>query len=145
MSRHSLIIGTAVVLALAVGFVGGWIAHRPSGSVASNPHAAGSHPNRAGSAIISGRFVAVGGATTSAWPLTGTLSVRLVTSMAPAALSVPVGPGGKFSVTVKPGIYAISGVSPLFNAGQVGCPAERNPVRVQQGAHAVVDVVCDMK
>jgi len=94
---------------------------------------------------ISGTFVAVGGPTNSRYPLQGSLSVTLATSLGPPGFGIPVGPDGKFSVTVQPGTYAVFGESPTIDGGKTTCAAERNPVKVPAGAHVVVDVVCNIR
>jgi hypothetical protein len=93
---------------------------------------------------ISGTLVAVGGPSNARTPLAGTLSVTLAASLGPPRFNIPVGPDGTFSVTVRPGTYAVFGESPMFNNGQATC-APANLVKVQAGAVVVVDVVCSMR
>jgi hypothetical protein len=134
----------AVVLALGLGFTGGWLALRPPAGAPVLPNAS-RHPTAA-NATISGTFAAIGGPTASRMPLTGCLSVTLATMQgALPGCSVHVGADGTFSVAVKPGPYAVFGWSPMFNGGHTGCSPEHNPVRVRVGAHVVIEIVCQMK
>jgi hypothetical protein len=58
-----------------------------------------------------------------------------------------VGADGRFTMSVGPGVYQLTGHSPMFNEGSTGCDAER-PVEVgplpitYRGPPIVVSVVC---
>jgi hypothetical protein len=120
----------AVVLSLGTGFGTGWVIRGSPATVASSATA---------SATISGTFVVVGGRTTSPTPLTGCVSVELVTTAGAARCYVPVGSDGTWSVAVKPGLYAVFASSPMFNKT---CVPRTNPVKVRAGAHVVVEIDC---
>lgn len=146
MGKRAFVVAAAVLLALGLGFAGGWVAHRPPATVALPSPATVALPSTGQTGTISGTFVAVGGPTNSRYPLQGSLSVTLVDSLGPLRFYVPVGPDGAFSVAVRPGTYAVFGrLSPTFNGGKATCAAERNPVKVPAGADVVVNVVCNMR
>jgi hypothetical protein len=126
----------AIVLALGTGFVGGWFAHRHPATCSVS----------ATEGIISGRFIAAGGTPAeSGMPLPGMISVANIQQTGPPIFDVPVEADGSFCAAVDPGVYDVMGVSPMFKAGHVSCPADENPVKVAQGARVTVTVSCDMR
>lgn len=65
----------------------------------------------------------------------------------PTVVSFPEGsataPDGTFSVTVRPGLYQVSGSSPAYHGGRKGCLGRT--VRVTAGRQINVTVECQIK
>ncbi len=58
--------------------------------------------------------------------------------------AVQVGDDGSFSVTVPPGRYDVSGVSPSYGDGTYPCDSA-SLIRVTAASSVSVDLVCEMK
>jgi hypothetical protein len=138
----------AVVLSLGIGVATGWVIHGPQARPVPNSVGKSSlvaPPSTTANATISGTFVVLGGRTTSPRPLSGCVSVTRASSVGlPAPCDVPVGSDGTWSVTLRPGPYAVFGFSPMFNGGKKACAPANNPVRVRVGGHVVVEIVCSV-
>lgn len=89
---------------------------------------------------VSGTFMRVGGpAPGSPVPLPGTITARAATGQ---TFTAPAGQNGRFTLSLPPGSYHVSGRSPLMQSGQTACPATAE-LRVTQGKPAgPVSVVC---
>jgi hypothetical protein len=92
---------------------------------------------------VPGRFVAVGGPAPGApRPLPGTITARATTGQ---SFTAAVGHDGRFTLSLPPGRYQVTGHSPLINSGHTPCPATRE-LRVTRGKPAgPVTVVCSIK
>jgi hypothetical protein len=93
--------------------------------------------------VISGELVAVGGPTNVRQSLPGTVQIsgeghEFTYRVLPSA-------DGSFSVEVPTGTYVVTGRSPPYQGGRLGCRIAQPPLTV--GAHETitVDVACDMK
>ncbi len=143
MTKRSVVTSLAVVLALAIGFVGGWLAHQHPGSVSAS-----SQPETAATGTVSGHLFAVGGLVNQTRPLSGVVFVsgrgNMFVPAGPGRFTGAVGSDGEYVVTVPAGRYSVTGRSPQFNGGRTTCFA-RGPVIVSEGAVVVANVVCPMK
>lgn len=138
MFRRWVVASAALIVAAAVGFVGGRLAHPRAGP----PTARISAPSRTGT--ISGHLLAVGGPCCLApRPLSGTIYVSPGAAPSPstASVTVPVGKDGAYSVAVPPGTYSLIGASPGYQGGQPACSAEKR-VTVTAGDLVVADTLC---
>ena len=93
-------------------------------------------------ATISGTFTAAGGpAEASAVLLSGTITIAgAVTHM------VTVGPDGKYTATLPPGTYTVTGTSPQYNDGAATCQTDTGaPITLAAGQSATADVTCEEK
>jgi hypothetical protein len=125
LRRHTSVIVTRVIFLSAVVLLPGC--------------ASASHDASQGAiATITGNLEAVGGLPPgSPRPLPGNIvATRLVHSY-----TAPVGSGGRYSVTVPPGPYTLTGRSPLYGGGSYECQAG-DPVTVLSGATVTVNVYC---
>jgi len=108
----------------------------------SGPHPAGPATTPApAEGTLTGHLYAVGGPAPGAprpWPGTITLTglgVHLV---------IGVGAGGRYSVRVPAGTYAVAGRSPLYQDGAGACRAT-GPVTVASGHRTEADVLCQLR
>ena len=91
---------------------------------------------------ITGVLTRVGGpAPGSAVPLPGHVTATGPTDSGVAA----AGRGGRFRLVLAPGVYHLTGRSPLINSGHLICVAD-HPVRVRSGkVTAAVKVICSIR
>jgi hypothetical protein len=91
---------------------------------------------------VPGTFVRVGGpAPGSPVPLPGTITARAVTGQ---TFTATAGRGGRFTLSLPPGSYHVSGRSPLMQSGQMTCAATAE-LRVTRSKPAgPVAVVCSI-
>jgi hypothetical protein len=93
---------------------------------------------------VSGSLLRVGGPSPGApVPLTGQV---VATSSAGTRFTVAVGGSGRYRLTLSPGIYQVTGRSPMVyvNGAQMPCAAAR-PVHITAGKTASgVDVICSI-
>jgi len=130
--RHALIVALVSVTGCTMGADSAAPPSLSSVTVSAlSPHAP---------ATVSGTFVSVGGIQTSPIPLRGCISVTSAISQV-SPRCVQVDPDGKWSVTVRPGTYDVSG-TPEGNGGKDRCGPDHNPIQVRAGEQVVVDVVC---
>ena len=87
---------------------------------------------------ITGHLFAVGGLIAGPRPLAGRVDV-----VGPGATwqDIAVGTDGVFRITTTVGTYALTGTSPLYDAGHGVCRAQQ-AVRVTSGETSVADVLC---
>jgi hypothetical protein len=93
-----------------------------------------------GPASVSGSLVGVGGpagAGPAHWSGTISVSGRGHTTVATDAR-------GHFHVTLRPGLYRITGTSPSFQGGRATCTAQA-PVRVRPHRTTFVRVACPLR
>ncbi len=121
-------LAAAAVLAGCSGSVGDQRA--VSGSGAGDPRA------------VAGTFVRVGGpAPGSPFPLPGSITARAANGK---TFTATAGSSGRFTLSLPPGRYKVTGRSPLIGGGQVTCPATAE-LRVSSGATARrVTVICSI-
>jgi hypothetical protein len=102
-------------------------------------------PDRAAPGTVTGALVRVGGpAPGAAVPLPGE-----IVAVGPdgARFAVTAGKTGRYSLSLPPGVYRLTGHSPLVHAGsaEMQCAAQE-PVRVIAGKSAPsVNVVCSVR
>lgn len=91
---------------------------------------------------VPGKFVRIGGpAPGSPVPLPGTITAR---PAAGQAVTARVGQDGRFTLSLPPGIYRVTGRSALMQSGQMICTATAQ-VHVSRGKPArPVTVVCSI-
>jgi hypothetical protein len=91
---------------------------------------------------VPGTFVRVGGpAPGSPVPLPGTITARAATGQ---AFTVTAGQNGRFTLSLPPGSYHVTGRSPLMQSGRMICAAIAE-LRVTRGTPAgPVAVVCSI-
>jgi hypothetical protein len=89
---------------------------------------------------VPGTFMREGGpAPGSPVPLPGTITAHGVTGQ---TFTATAGPNGRFTLSLPPGSYDVTGRSPLMQSGQAACPAAAE-LRVTRGKPASpVTVVC---
>ena len=113
----------------------------------SGPHPAGPATTSAPAGLASaegtltGHLYAVGGPAPGLprpWPGTVTLTGPGV------HLAIGVGAGGRYSVRVPAGTYAVAGRSPLYQDGTRACRAT-GPVTVASGHRTEADVLCQLR
>ena len=108
-----------------------------AGSASAGSASAGSSAE----GTLTGHLYAVGGPAPGAprpWPGT-------VTLIGPGVhLAIGVGAGGRYSVRVPAGTYAVAGRSPLYQDGAGACRAA-GPVTVASGHRTEVDVLCQLR
>jgi hypothetical protein len=94
----------------------------------------------AGQQAVSGTFMRVGGpAPGSPVPLPGTITARAATGQ---TFTASAGQNGRFTLSLPPGRYHVTGRSPLMQSGQTACSAEEE-LQVTSGKSAgPVSVVC---
>src|SRR5262245_44148237 len=99
----------------------------------------GPGPGRA----VTGRFVRVGGPAAGApFPLPGTITARAATG---ESFTATAGRDGRFTLSLPPGRYQVTGRSPLIESGHEPCPAT-GELRVTRGKPAgPVTVVCSIR
>ena len=87
---------------------------------------------------ITGHLFAVGGLIADPRPLSGRVEV-----VGPGATwqDIAVGTDGVFRITTTVGTYALTGTSPLYDAGHGVCRAQQ-AVRVTSGETSTADVFC---
>jgi hypothetical protein len=92
--------------------------------------------------VVPGRFVRAGGPAPGApFPLPGTITARAATGQ---SFTATAGRDGRFTLSLPPGRYQVTGRSPLIGSGHVTCPATRE-LRVARGKPAgPVTVVCSI-
>lgn len=103
-----------------------------------------SEPAVGASGVITGTFLAVGGPFGAASdPQHGRLVIR---RNGHVAMTVRVGPDGKYSFGILPGRYTVVGYSPQFHTDgkQGACPAMQ-PVTVRVGHTTHVDTYCQRR
>ena len=99
-----------------------------------------------GRGTIAGRLTASGGPVGGLRPLPGIVTALptggtgTVRSRA-KSYRAPVGPDGRYSISVPVGTYAVTGRSPLYQNGSRDCLA-RKPVVVTKGRVSRANVVC---
>ena len=91
---------------------------------------------------VPGRFVRVGGpAPGSPVPLPGTITARTATG---ETFTATAGRDGRFTLSLPPATYRVTGRSPLMQSGQMICAATAE-LHVSRGQHArPVTVVCSI-
>jgi len=91
---------------------------------------------------VPGRFVRVGGPPPgSPVPLPGTITARAVTG---GTFTATAGNSGRFTLSLPPGSYHVTGRSPLMQSGQMICVATAE-LRVTRSKPAdSVNVVCSI-
>ncbi len=91
---------------------------------------------------VPGKFVRVGGPPPgSPVPLPGTIAARAATG---ETLTASAGRDGRFTLSLPPGTYRVTGRSPLAQSGQMICAATAQ-LRVTRGKPArPVTVVCSI-
>ena len=90
---------------------------------------------------LTGHLYGVGGPAPGAprpWPGTVTLTGPGVHR------AIAVGAGGRYSVRVPPGTYAVTGRSPLYQDGAAACRAT-GPATVTSGHRTEADVLCQLR
>lgn len=91
--------------------------------------------------VLTGRLIAVGGATSNPRPLTGH-----VTASGPrASQTVQVGPDGNYKLNLPPGTYTLTGTSPLYDGGHGTCRPIETTIAVTAGTTDTADVICSEK
>ncbi|MGN6475314.1 MAG: hypothetical protein ACTHK4_16915, partial [Mycobacteriales bacterium] len=139
---------TIVIKALAFGIAAALLASGAACSSGSGgkAHSVLSHsplPDRAGSSVVLGRLLAVGGpAGASAEPPRGRIVVR---QRGRLVRTVQVPQDGRFRFTVPPGTYRVLGYSPQYNGGHTACRSPRPTVTVTGGATTRLDVYCQRR
>ncbi len=91
---------------------------------------------------VTGRFVRVGGpAPGLPFSLPGTITARAASGQ---TFSATAGSNGRFSLSLPPGTYRVTGRSPLMQSGQMTCaaPAALRVTRGKPAGH--VTVVCSI-
>jgi len=91
---------------------------------------------------VPGRFVRVGGPPPgSPVPLPGTITARAVTG---GTFTATAGNSGRFTLSLPPGSYHVTGRSPLMQSGQMICAAtaELRVIRNMQAGSVIV--VCSI-
>ncbi len=93
--------------------------------------------------IVTGRLVRVGGpAAASPVPLPGKIEAR---SAAGDIFTASAGRNGRFRLSLPPGVYTVTGRSPLISGGRQPCLAgERLRVTGHRAARRIV-VVCSIR
>jgi hypothetical protein len=93
--------------------------------------------------IVTGRFARVGGPAPGApFPLPGTITARSATGQ---TYTVTAGRDGRFTLSLPPGRYQVTGRSPLIESGHATCPATRE-LRVTRGEPAEpITVICSIR
>jgi hypothetical protein len=91
---------------------------------------------------VTGKFVRVGGPPPGLpFPLPGTITARAVTGQ---TFTATAGNNGRFRLSLPPGIYRVTGRSPLMQSGEMTCAATA-ALRVTRGKPAGhVTVVCSI-
>lgn len=91
---------------------------------------------------VPGRFVRVGGPAPGApFPLPGTITARAATGQ---AFTATAGRDGRFTLSLPPGTYRVTGRSPLMQSGQMICAAMAE-LHVSRGKPArPITVVCSI-
>lgn len=91
---------------------------------------------------VRGTFVRVGGpAPGPAVPLPGPITARTATG---ETFTATAGRDGRFTLSLPPGTYRVTGRSPLMQAGQMSCAATAE-LRVSRGQPVrLVTVVCSI-
>lgn len=92
---------------------------------------------------VPGTFEGAGGpAPGSPFPLPGTITARAATGQ---TFTATAGRDGRFTLSLPPGTYQVTGRSPLMQSGQMTCPATAE-LRVARGTPAgPVTVVCSIR
>jgi hypothetical protein len=119
------VVAGALVVALAVGFAAGWVAHTP----------------KEGSVTVSGRLLMVGGPANASLPVPGDVTARNGTGHETTAVADS---HGRFSFALSPGTYTITARTSHYDGGGTPCFA-REPVTVSDIGTIIVDVLCQMK
>jgi hypothetical protein len=89
---------------------------------------------------VSGTFMRVGGpAPGSQVPLPGTITARAVTGQ---TFTASAGQSGRFTLSLPPGLYHVTGRSPLMQYGQAACPATAELRVPRANSAGPVTVVC---
>ena len=108
------------------------------------PVTVGGCDSQAGHGIIAGRFVRVGGPPPgSPVPLPGQI---VATGGGGSRYTTTAGSNGRYSLSLPPGTYRLTGYSPQVHAGssEVKCSAE-HAVRVSaHGRTAGIEVICSI-
>jgi len=91
---------------------------------------------------VPGTFVRVGGPSPgSPVPLPGTVTARAATG---GTFTATAGRDGRFTLSLPPGAYQVTGRSPLMQSGQMICAATAE-LRISRGKHPrPVTVVCSI-
>ncbi len=58
---------------------------------------------------------------------------------------VTVGPDGKYTATLPPGTYTVTGTSPQYNDGAAACTTESDTVTITASQSMTADVLCQEK
>ena len=116
----------------------------PTSSATSQPSSAAplAVTSLASPATLTGNFVAAGGpGPGSLPPLSGTITIA-----GPVTQHLTVGPDGKYTATLPPGTYTVTGTSPQYNDGAATCDTESGaPMTLTAGQSATADVLCQEK
>ncbi len=128
----------AVAVAISVAFASGWLVQRPHNVGVAFDDTKG---------VVTGKlFLQVG--PRPATPVFGKVALVDVTRIGGAqaygapAYAAPTNPDGTFSVVVEPGLYEVTGTTPLDGGGRRTCTMPRQPVRVGEGDHVTVNARC---
>lgn len=78
-------------------------------------------------------------------PVPGRISVGNIYQVGPITYVATVGPNGQFSVSVNPGVYEVTGVSPQYVGGRQSCAIAGQTVRVRSGDRVNVSVECQIR
>jgi hypothetical protein len=91
---------------------------------------------------VRGKFVRVGGPSPgSPFPLPGTITARAATG---GTFTAAAGRDGRFTLSLPPGAYRVTGRSPLIQSGHAICAAKQT-LHVSRGEPArPVTVVCSI-
>jgi hypothetical protein len=95
-----------------------------------------------GEQTVHGRFVRVGGpAPGSAVPLPGSITARARNGQ---TFTATAGSKGRFTLSLPPGSYRVTGRSPLMQSGQMICAATRQLHVIHGKTTQPVTVVCSI-
>jgi hypothetical protein len=91
---------------------------------------------------VQGAFVRVGGpAPGSPFPLPGTITARAATG---ETFTASAGRDGRFTLSLPPGSYRVTGHSPLMQSGQMTCAATAELHVVRRQPARSVTVICSI-
>jgi hypothetical protein len=91
---------------------------------------------------VAGRLVRVGGPEPGMFPLPGSVSAR---NEAGHAYTVSAGRDGRFRLQLPPGIYLVTGHSPLIEGGRLVCSAARRLRVTRSERVGRILVVCSIR
>jgi hypothetical protein len=106
---------------LALGILAGCSGSPPSGGIQQHVTQPTVTQPTVTQPTVTGKFVRVGGpAPGSPVPLPGTITARAATGQ---TFTARAGSNGRFTLSLPPGTYRVSGRSPLIQSGQMVCGA----------------------